>query len=320
MTSISYFTNRNEPKSEWWIDSIARQVKENSVNPKDLDVIILDYYGREEKFIQEKESAEKKFGKFCQYFRVIKPKPNIWQGEFKKVKQRNYFAAANARNTAFISAKGDYVICCDDISVPMPGWLTNALHASKTGYIVQGAYRKVYKLVVKDGVVESFEDHPSGHDPRWRRGSSGGIVPSAGHLLFGCSFGVPMEYILRTNGLDEDCDPIGGEDYLFGIRLARLGVKFWYNRNMLTYESEELHHDKINEIFLRIDKATPGHPGGHDSSHIILSRVGATSSPKAIGNLYNMEQAREAYQKTGEFPPINQTEVHWVDNQRLEEM
>lgn len=320
MKSIAYFTCRNEPKSEWWIESLARGVKNHGVDPKKLDVMIIDYYGRDEKFNLDRENAERKFGKFCQHFRVIKPKPSVWQGEFKKVKQRNYFAAANARNTAMIAMKGDYLICSDDISVLMPGWVSNAMHAADKGYIVQGAYRKVFKLNVEDGEVKSFEDHPAGHDGRWRMGSDGGIVKSGAHLMFGCSFGVPLEYIIKTNGQDEDCDPIGGEDYMFGMRLARLGVSFWYNRNMLTYESEELHHDPINEIFLRVDKATPGNPMGHDSSHVILGRLGGTRSPKALGNHYEMESARQRYQETGEFPSVKDIDCHWVDGQKLEEM
>src|SRR3954452_25399797 len=111
------------------------------------------------------------------------------------------------------------------------------------GYIVLGAYRKVFDLEVHEGEVVHFRDHPGGWDSRWNKGGAERPVPMDGGSLFGCSLAAPVEAFLKINGWDEDCDSKSTEDYTAGIMLQHAGYDLRYDRRMLSLESEEAHDE-----------------------------------------------------------------------------
>ena len=86
-----------------------------------------------------------------------------------------------------------------------------------------------------------------------------------GNWLYGCSLAVPVEALLSINGFDETCDGMGFEDCLAGIMLAKKGYSFVYNRKMLTFESEELHHQ------FPVMKRTDYGVSPNDKSHALLN-------------------------------------------------
>jgi hypothetical protein len=214
-------------------------------------------------------------------------------------------------------AKHEYLLFVDDLSVLMPGWLGNAMHAAKEGYVVCGAYKKVFNLVVEDGVAVSYDENPKGVDSRLQFGSPEGIIPWYGNALYGCSFGCPTESFLTVNGFDELLDGQGGEDTDFGLRLERAGNKIYYNINMMTLESEEL-HGQLPVMKRIIKKAADG---GLDASWVCLNRVQQeTHRIRPMQELYELREER-ARVLAGEQPTfINAPQHHWFDGMALSEM
>jgi len=301
--TICYFTNRKDPKIEWFFDSLLLQ----SGGVIDFEVVIVDFYAGERP-IQIPEPI-----RHCT--RHVKPKPTVWQGEHR-LTSKNYFAAANMRNTAICMCRTEYISFMDDLSVLLPGWLDKAKSSLEPGAYMLGSYMKVKDLVVENGAVKSFSPFPPGVDSRWNAGSDSRDVVAAGSWMFGYVTG-PLEGFLRINGFDEDCDSMGGEDYLAGMMLERNGYRFRYSRKMLVYESEEGHY--ADEPFVRLIKKTPSHD--KDSSHAILDHVmggGRLRAPNYFdGSIRDLRERIIA----GEPFPITKTPEHdWRDGQPIREM
>ena len=299
-TTIAYFTNRRNPRFQWFADSLVRQA--SAADLAAMQIVIVDallwpdkpwpdlaaescrldsQLNHRPERLTELETAVA--GRF-EYLH-IPPRPTVWQGPWRQT-PIDCFAASNARNTALIVADKPYLACVDDLSILAPGWLDNLRHAVGNGYVVCGAYKKLREMVVTNGELVSFAENPAGVDTRWERGSAGGIVPWSGAGLFGCSFGVPTDLAVRVDGFDAHCDGQGAEDYDFGIRLERAGGRFFYNRNMLTFESEEAHTEDASATGAdkpRLAKHVPfdrlpeclkaAHPDGLMSDHVMLQAL-----------------------------------------------
>jgi hypothetical protein len=307
--SIIYLTSRQEPKVEWFVDSLYNQSKINRISPQIVFVDTRVWYDGESR---KKHFSDIVDGRFD--FKHVAPKDTVWQGH-RRLTKEDYFCASSARNTGCMYAKGDYLLFVDDLSVLLPNWLSNAIHAAKNKYVVCGAYKKVKNLIVNNGGIVNFEEFPQGVDSRWNRGSDTGIIPWYGSALYGCSFGCTTESFLQVNGFDELLDGQGGEDYDFGIRIERHGEKIFYNRNMTTYESEELHAQL--PVMKRIIKAKDGSP---DASVVCLNRVAKEQRIIPMQNYYNLREERKSV-LAGNLPTFYpQPTHHWYDNQPLSEM
>ena len=247
--TIAYFTNRLLPKFDWFIDSLIPQIPQGV----EIDLIFIDLqvdYQGQNRIDELKAIVNDRIP-----YRHIGPKPCVWQGKYRKT-LADFFAASNARNTAFIHAESDYVLCVDDLSILMPGYIANAIHAVENKYLVLGAYKKAHNMVVENGQLISASKYDV--DSRWSIGSDTGIMPAPNNVLYGCSFGLPLETALQVNGFDEAYDGMGFEDCDFGIRCSRTGIKMFYNRNMLTIESNELHNQPESNCLRRLKIAKNG--------------------------------------------------------------
>lgn len=344
--TIAYVTSRRVPRWEWFVESLVRQA---SVIPlAEIQVVFVDGHlwapegidamGEPEIDIADGSCHDEQRrealitlvdGRFD--FLHIPPKPYQLQGPFRQT-QKDYFCAANSRNTAIIAAKHPYFACVDDLSVLMPGWLDQLAHAAEHGYCVCGAYKKVLELVVEQGEVVSYRPFPEGVDSRWSSGSDTGIVPWMGTALYGCSFGAPLESILKIDGFEPAANGQGGEDYDFGIRLERGGVKVFYNRNMLTLESEEDHHTEATlpreRRLVTAQNLPPGYAKyqAHNreemlfSDHVLLNRV--INETKRIVPLYpeGLRALRDRFLAT-RMMPIPAAGIHdWRDGTPLSEL
>jgi len=257
-------------------------------------------------------------------YTLTPPRPNIWQGPTRLTKQ-DYFAAANARNTGLCYARGDYIFFVDDLSVLGSFWLDNAMHAAHSGYICLGAYRKVKNLVVEDGEIKSFDPMMEGGkdigmDCRWSQGSDGGIVKTIPSNLYGCSFGAPVDAMLKINGQDEIFDGMGYEDVSSGYALHNNGYKLFYNRNVLTLEDGPAHFQ--GKPLLRED---PGN-SPMDASHTLYFGSAAFPAPsqfqftgvltnnsykRSIGTKQDLRKLREHILSGGQFPVPTQPSNHF---------
>jgi len=298
--TIAYCSSRKEPKSEWFFDSLEKQIK-----PEDKIRIVLVGLHLTPISLNKPDwiNAE---------LIHVKPKPNVWQGEHRLTKE-DWFAASNARNTALCLAPDGWICFVDDLSVLLPGWLDRVKAAMEGGYIVCGTYRKVNKLVVKNGELISFADHHAGNDSRARFATSD-LHPCEGGWLFGCSCAMPVEALLAIGGWPEYVDGMGSEDSICGIALQNAGFKMFYDRKMMTYESEELHHAEPG--LRRTDKGKSPDDKSHRALNIVLS------GQKYFDNYYagGIRAERERVLKGEPFTIRQIPSCDWYDGMPLKDM
>lgn len=305
--TIAYITFRREPRIQWFLDSIKSPPQNDSMGASPHRIVVIDYYAEERNF---------EFKEALRLMGIIHtpPKPCVWQGKHRITKE-DFFAASNARNTALCLAPDGWIAYVDDLSVLSPTWMTAVRRAQREGYIVYGAFKKVLGLMVEEGVVKGYREHPHGVDSRWGYGRDNGPVSAAGSWLFGCSLAAPVECFLQINGWDEDCDSLGSEDSIAGIMLAHHWKQFRYDRSMFTFESEEDHHTQPS--LKRYDKGV----SPNDKSHAIVKM--AMRDRKTAPNYFGPGGIREVRRKVlnGEPFQICQIPQHdWFDGQPLGEV
>ena len=319
--SIVYSTCRHEPAFEWFAESLARQLDDDG----GVEVIVVDGVdsaGRGERW--QRVAA----GRFA--LRRVAAKPSPYNGAHR-LTTRDYFAAASARNTGLVYARAPYVIFVDDASLLMDGWWSAAREAALGGTVVTGAYRKCWEMRVRDGVLVSSRRADSGIDSRWALGDARRPVRVGGGQLFGACIGAPRDLLLGLNGFDELCDSIGGEDWQLGVRFELAGIPIYYDRRMLSIESEELHRQ--GTPFRRVDRTLTREaymdrleafgvrrrrvPGACDSSHMLLDIAYGTGSPATQGNYYWLAELDESAleQTVRRFP-----RRYWFDDAPLSEL
>lgn len=317
MISIIYSTNRIEPKFDWFIQSLWNQTTE--AERKEIEILFIDYCKPERPPVEVNGE-----------FKIIhsQPKPNIYQGATRKTTGQ-YFSPASARNTGVLLSSGEYLVFIDDVSILMPGWWTAVKRNAKRAIVVSGAYQKHYEMVVQDGNLVSSKSNKLGMDSRWDMGGNE-PVKLTGSALFGCSLGIPADVMMAVNGFDEICDSIGGEDYHLGIRLNHSGIAVYYDRTMLTIESEELHNqpylmkreDRVMGQQDYMDRlkyygvSKRHYIGNWDSSHMIIDILYGSKQKWTVGNNYNIKSDRPHKML---FPPSEDT-LHWFDKKPLTEM
>lgn len=306
--TIAYLTNRLDPKIEWFFDSLQRETGGNG-SGWSLVVVDFNHADRPSDFITIPDVDH------------VPPKPTVWQGPHRLTKD-NYFAAANARNTALCLASDGWIVFVDDLSVLMPGWLAAVREAMAKGYVACGAYRKVKNLVVEAGKAVSFEHHAAGVDHRWNYGRDDKPVKCGGNWAYGCSLALPVDLALSVGGYPEAlCDGCGYEDTVFGLMLENAGATFRYDRRMLTLESEE-HHHLPGQFFKRDDpcKGDPNASPRDDQSHAMLNYARAN---RYHPNYFGAEGIRGLRQRVlaGEDFPVMQIPEHrWFDGKPLAEL
>lgn len=241
------------------------------------------------------------------------PKPTVWQGKYRLTK-RDYWAASNTRNTGICHADDGHICFVDDLTVLMPGWYDAVKDCMAADYILIGAYKKVLRLTVENGVAVSWQDFTPGIDSRLKHVNGSAQVKCTGGWLFG-SCCAPVDAFLKINGYDEDCDCVSGEDYIAGMMLERAGYRFLYDTRHMTLESEEGHH--AEPPTLRIDKGV----SPKDKSHAILAMAknGRNIAPNYFG-AGGIAALRLKILAGEPFPPIGIPDRDWFDGQPLSEM
>lgn len=319
--SIVYSTCRDEPAFEWFVDGLAAQVSADD----DLELIVVDGGLTEQRRERWAAAVADRFA-----LRVVAAKPSPYNGA-QRLTRRDFFAAASARNTGLLHARKAYLIFVDDACVIMKRWWAAAREAALAAKVVTGAYRKCWAMRVSRGVLLGCDADGQGIDSRWPLGDDRGAVRVGGGQLFGASIGAPRELLMQLNGFDELCDSIGGEDWQLGVRLELAGVPIYYDRRMLSVESEELHRQ--GKPLARVDCALAPteymdrladfgvrrrHTAGAcDSSHMILDLAYGTESPATQGNYYWLADLTETTlaATTRRFP-----RRYWFDRRPLGEL
>lgn len=317
MLTVAYLTNRLEPHFDWFFDSLFREV----AGQEAIRVVVIDFWaqafgGWTEANVQARQAKVRSLCKFPDLVHVP-PKPTVWQGPHRLTKS-DYFAAANARNTALCYAPDGWIAFVDDLVVLLPGWFDQVCLAAQEGYIALGRYAKPFKLQVRDGLVESFLWRKEGEDERYdilrKEKTDDNPVECGGSYMFGCSFAGPVSSFLSINGFDEMCDGCGAEDVIAGMMLEKRGERFCYCPKMLTYESEEGHFQEPQ--FLQWCKPMPPF---RTSIDYLVSSVAASYRVLPERNL-DLKALRRSVLAGNGFYDDRKITLDWRDNQPLSEL
>lgn len=303
--TIAYITSRREPHIEWFWDSLVKQVDASDI----IYLIIVDRFAR--------EPVWSGFSLAVPYplrARRVPPKPNVWSGEHRLTSE-DYFSASNARNTAAALCRTSWIAYVDDLSILQSGWLQSVREAMAGNYIALGAYQKVKKLVVDNGLALEYESFPAGFDTR-KDNSQGDVTPCAGSWMYGCSVAMPLEVLLKINGWPESlCDGMGSEDYCTGIVLQNAGYIFRYDRRMMTLESEEDHH--LEPPMKRSDFGVSPRDKSHAALEIAMQ---SKHFDNDFGDGMTLRQLRDKVLAGEPFPVRTNPRHEWFTGKLLSEL
>lgn len=163
---------------------------------------------------------------------VLKSKPNYW---------RSNRLIGNARNTGLIHAEGELVVFLDDFCWVSPRWLEEhwltyqrtpytLIGAGKAIKYIPGRYSDLDRLPppdVGDKVEGAFIRNLAQFKVSDTRGSLS-KRDCGGGWFYTMNASAPLEKIVQINGFDESFDQSSEEDIDLGLRLERVGCKFFY--------------------------------------------------------------------------------------------
>jgi len=240
--TIAFITAREEPHLEWLCDGIEQQAKSGDK----IELIVVDALGRPAKAIGYRSI------KAIKEIVETRPKPSIWQGPHR-ITEHDFFANANARNTAIVRCSTEYICFLDDRCRLDPGWLDQIrLGARKRESVICGPYDKH-----EDKGVSM--DHRRQHAPQGKQNCGGG-------WCYGGNFALPLKWLLEVNGCEEGCDPVGLEDCVLGHMLENAGRRIDFIVGMSVQQDRRGFVHPLN--FPRQDKGQ----SPNDKSHALRDR------------------------------------------------
>jgi len=163
---------------------------------------------------------------------ILKSKPNYW---------RSNRLIGSARNTGLIWAGGELVVFLDDFCWVPPRWLEEHwLTYQRTPYTMIGAGKAVKYIPnryddldqlplpdVGDKVEGAFIRNLAQFKVSDTRGPNS-KRDCGGGWFYTMNASAPLEKIVEINGFDEEYDLTSEEDVDLGVRLERVGCKFFY--------------------------------------------------------------------------------------------
>lgn len=305
MISIIYLTGRAEPRLDWLLEAIRDHGQPGDV----FEIIAVDALDRTRELTDTRvrrlvaELAGVPAGPAVT-IRPTAPKPTIWQGEHR-IMDRDWWAAANGRNTGIVLASHDYLAFSDDRCKPGPKWIATIREGSRTRQsVIAGAYDK---LVGPPDARTISADHRRTLCPDGKANCGGG-------WLYGCTFCLPLEWALDVNGFEEGNDSLTGEDYLFGLMLENAGHRIDFQPELYVLQDRAV-GDNSKQQYHTLDKGVPP----NDKSHAALARFGSRKRTEFTPDLRQLRHRIAA----GEHWPIPNPDgeyLDWYDGQDLREM
>lgn len=282
--TIAFITAREEPHLEWLCDGIEQQAKSGDK----IELIVVDALGRRAKEIGYRRV------KVIKELVETKPKPCIWQGEHR-ITAHDFFANANARNTAIVLCSTDYICFLDDRCRLDPGWLDQVrLGEKKRDAVLCGSYTKHW-----NGGISM--DHRRESDPQGKKK----CLPE---WSYGCNLALPLKWALKVNGFEEGCDPVGMEDCVFGRMLGNAGYCLDFVPAMSVQQDRKDPHGYLHPMrFPRQDK---GESPDNDKSHALITRFCERIHTEFTPDLSKL---RSKVARKGEAFPIPDPNVDYRD-------
>ena len=284
--TIAYITAREQPRLDWLIDGLDQQAQKGDK----IELIVVDALGRPATAIGYRPiKAIKKLVE-------TRPKPTIWQGPHR-ITAHDFFANANARNTAIVLCGTDYICFLDDRCRLDPGWLEQVrIGEKKRAAVLCGTYTKHEDRGV-------LVDHRRQHAPLGRKSCGGS-------WCYGCNFALPLKWLLEVNGCEEGCDPVGMEDCVLGHMLANAGYQLDFVTAMAVQQDRRGFVHPLD--FPRQDKGL----SPLDKSHMIQARFFPRKRTEFTPDLRKL---RRLIGKGKSFPVPDPNGDHrdWFDNELI---
>jgi len=225
---------------------------------------------------------------------------------------------ANARNTALIYAEGEVVVFVDDFTWVPPRFLEAHLKVwEETGYNVLGSATAVKYATPPPEDISVLPVHT--YDERVKEGVRGEVPLQTGITtgavdtrtlqgyrewkdcpagwFYCCNASAPLRKIVEVNGFDEEMDCTSEEDVDLGLRLARVGCRFWFksdpNVNVyhMAHGRPELHPPlryKPEECHV----VTKGMYNELEGSHALIKRNSQREPWRVNEGIFDLKTAR----------------------------
>lgn len=320
MITICLISARPSPCFEWFFQSLAH----NNYLDEIGQIIIVDRFAEtcdgwsEENVKSAWCKAHESAGKFSSLLDWVAPKPCVWSGKHR-LTPRNHWSASSYRNTGLCYAKGDFIAYLDDRCVLMPTWMDAVREARDKQYVVSGTYSKNSGLIVRDGQITACGGS-IGLDPRMEGETDLHRRRKChGEWLFGCTFGLPLEWMLRVNGFDESWDSVSMEDTHFGKMLENNGFPIYHDGRMKMVEDRtpaEQDSSCREHDMKRSSKEKHPHDT-NDKTHTLKRKLWGN---KASVHPWNLRQIREGILRGDAFPIPQQPTHDWFDGEPLSSM
>ena len=306
MISIGYITARQNPRFDWFFDSLRRQ--EGLARVK--QVIVVDSLccdgPRKDEFI----SASRGFDFTIEW---VRPKPSVWSGPHRLTKQ-DWWSASNQRNTWLCMATQPWSVALDDRCVLTDSWLPTISEAISENAAVFGSYEKRVGMVVKNGVITE-PGTVIGRDGRAavceQQEKTMPFRRCPPEWSYGCTLAFPTAWGLEINGWDETCDGAGFEDCFFGQMLANCGKRIRYDYRMKIIEDRTPSDSEMAPV--KRDKGI----SPNDKSHALLAMLRGLKRSKHQWDLTSLARHVQA---GGPWPIPTEPTHDWYDGQPLSEM
>lgn len=302
--TIAFITGRRDARLGWVQRSICNQLTSDD----HLDLIVVDAFpGRHP---SPAPSIRHDLSGF-QNATFTAPMPTIWQGPSRRTRE-DWWAMSNARNTALVLCETEWIAFLDDRCVLGPSWLEAVRRAmgEKPGllgepYIVCGGYEKRRDMDAGAGLPPRplEETVHFALDNRIEAAHGAPSVRCGGQWLYGCSFALPLAWALAVNGLEEGCDGLSAEDYIFGMNLANHGYPLCYDPAMWVIQDRTPGQENT---FRREDKGV----SPHDKSHAALARFGSRDHTEFTRDLM---VERAFYRLHGYFRFVDRARIAFLD-------
>ena len=292
--TIAFITGRAEPHLDWLLESLATQVAARD----EIHVLVIDALAR----TAAELGVLPRYGQWAPSVRVTLPKPTPWQGAHR-ITTCDWWAKSSAINTALVLCETDYIAFVDDCCRVGPKWLKTVRRGEFTRRsVLAGTYDKI-----EHGGVTA--DHRRILSPH-------GKLDCGGGWLYGCTFALPLEWALETNGAEEGCDGMGTEDYIFGYMISNNGHSIDFVPDMaVTQERGELSSPGVPSIALRrTDKGV----APNDKSNSALTRFRVRLRTEFSPDLRVLRAARVSNSLVWPAPDPDLRD--WFDGQFVREM
>jgi hypothetical protein len=206
-------------------------------------------------------------------------------------------------NTAIVLCETDYIAFVDDCCYMGPKWL-NAVREGERSR--QSVLAGTYDKIEYGGVTP---DHRRVLFPQGKPDCGGG-------WLYGCTFALPLEWALETNGAEEGCDGMGTEDCIFGLMIENNGHRIDFVPDMaVTQKRVEVSIVGVPSIGLRrTDKGV----SPNDKSHFALARFRKQKRTEFSPDLSALRAARADGSLAWPLPDPDLRD--WFDQQLVREM